>query len=79
MGLPFDFICVDLADQLPDVERGVAAREAADSRRQEQDGECGEERLRSLQRGRTRGRPGMLWLNSDHGQPDFLDLDDGGA
>ena len=31
-GLPFDFVSVDLVDQRSDVERGVAAREAADAR-----------------------------------------------
>lgn len=77
--MPFEFVSVDLADQRLDVERGVAAREATDARRQEQDRESGEEQLRSLQRGRASAGPGVIWLDLDHGQLNLLDLDDGGV
>ena len=79
VGLPLDFVSVDLVDQRSDVERGVAAREGADARRQEQDGEGGEEQLRVHQCGRASGGPGVLLLDLDYGQLDLLDLDDGGA
>lgn len=77
VSLPFDFVSVDLADQWRDIERGVASREAADARRQKQDGEGGEEHLRMRQRGRAGAGPGMIWLDLDHGQLDLLDLDYG--
>lgn len=77
--LPFDLVSVDLADQRRDIEGGVAAREAADARRQQQDGKSGEEQLRMLQRGRAGAGPGVLWLDLDYGQLDLLNLDDGGA
>lgn len=77
--LPLDFVSVDLLDQRPDIERGVAAREAADARRQEQDGKGREEQLRVHQCGRACAGPGVFWLDLDHGQLDLLDFDDGGA
>ena len=77
--LPFDFVSVDLADQRSDVERGVAAREPADTRRQEQNGKGGEEQLRMHQRGRAGAGPGMIWLDLNYGQLNLLNLDDGGA
>ena len=79
VGLPFDFVSVDLVDQRPDIERRVAAREAADARRQQHDGKGGEEQLRMLQCCRASGRPGVLWLDLDHGQLNFFDVDDRGA
>lgn len=79
MDLPFDLVSVDLADQRRDIEGGVAAREAAYTRRQQKDGKGGEECLRTHQRGRAGGRPGVLWLDLDHGQLNSLDLDYGGA
>lgn len=79
VGLPFNFVSVDLVDQPPDIERGVVARESADARRQEQDGNGGEEQLRMPQRGRAGAGPCEFWLDLDHGQLDLLDLDDSGA
>ena len=79
VGLPFDFVSVDLADQRPDVECAVAAREASDARGQEQDGKGGEEQLRMHQCGRAGAGPGVFWLDLDYGHLDLLDLDDGGA
>ena len=77
--LPFDFVSVDLADQRRDIEGGVTAREASDTRRQEQYGKGGKEQLRMLQRGRAGAGPGVFWLDLDYGHLDLLDLDDGGA
>ena len=76
MDLPLDLVSVDLVDQRRDVERRVATREAADARRQEQDGKGREEQLRMHQRGRAGAGPGMFWLNPDHGQLGLLDVDD---
>lgn len=78
VSLPSDFVSVDLADQRSDVEGGVAAGEAADAWRQQQNREGREEPLCMQQGRRAGGRPGMLWLDLDHGQLDLLDLDDGG-
>lgn len=78
MGLPLDFVSVDLADQWRDIKRGVAARKAADAWRQQQDGKSREEPLRMKQGSRAGGRPSVFWLDPNHGQLDLLDLDDGG-
>lgn len=76
MELPLDFVSVNLVDQRPDIERRVATREAADARRQEQDGKGREEQLRMHQGGRAGAGPSVFWLDLDHGQLDLPDLDD---
>lgn len=76
VSLPFDFVSVDLADQRFDIERGVAARKAADARRQQQNRKGRKVTLCTHQRGWGGGRPGMFWLDLDHGQLGLLDVDD---
>lgn len=73
---PGDFVSVNLADQWRDIERGVASRKAADAWRQQQNRQGREEPLCMEQGGRAIGRPGMLWLDLDHGQLDLLDVND---
>ena len=63
VSLPRDFVSAYQVDKRCDIKRGVASREAADSRRQQKNRQGREELLCMEQGGRASGRPGMFWLD----------------